>query len=113
MRCLQRGDESEEESDGGRGEAPAHCVFAEASARQLARGPDSVVSLCRLVYGGAVALQRQVLHGGGLLDVMRSIFLDFLSTWIMFRRRLPRQDKVGSRGNSAFRGSAALSVYPC
>ena len=36
MRCLRRGDESEEESNGGCGEAPARCVFAVASARQLA-----------------------------------------------------------------------------
>jgi len=41
------------------------------------------------------------LHGGGLLDVMRSVFLDFLSTEIMFRRQLLRQDKVGSHGNLA------------
>ena len=36
VRCLQRGDESEEESNGGCGEAPARCVFVVATARQLA-----------------------------------------------------------------------------
>lgn len=34
MRCLRRGDESEEESNGGCGEAPARCVFVVATARQ-------------------------------------------------------------------------------
>ena len=70
MRCLRRGDESEEESNGGCGVAPARCVIAVVTTRQPARGPDSVVSLCRTVYGGAAALWRQVLHGGGLLGVV-------------------------------------------
>ena len=48
-------------------------------ARQPARGPDSVVSLYQMVFGGAAALWRQVLHSGGLLGVVRSVFLDFLS----------------------------------
>lgn len=46
-----RGDESEVESNGGCGETPARCVIVVATARQLARGPDSVVSLCQ-VKGG-------------------------------------------------------------
>jgi len=36
VRCLRRGDESEVESNGGCGEAPARCVFVVATARQLA-----------------------------------------------------------------------------
>jgi hypothetical protein len=76
--CLRRGDESEE-SDGGRGEAPACCVFAEASARQPARGPNSVVSLCRGVGIVAAALRRRVPHGGDLFSAGLSIFLVFSS----------------------------------
>jgi hypothetical protein len=48
--------------------------------KQPVRGPDLVVSLHRMVYGGAAALQLQVLHGGGLLGVVQYVFLDFLST---------------------------------
>ena len=36
VRCLRRGDESEEVSNGECGEAPTRCVFAVATARQLA-----------------------------------------------------------------------------
>ena len=59
---------------------PPRCVIAVVTARQPARGTDLVVSLCRMVYGTTAALRRQVLHGGGLRDVVRSVFLDFLST---------------------------------
>ena len=67
-------------SNSGCGEAPARLCLCGATARQPARGPDSVVSLCQMVFGGAAALRRQVLHSGGLLGVVRSVFLDFLST---------------------------------
>jgi len=66
-------------SNGGRGEAPVRCVFAMATARQPARGPDSVVPLCRTVDYIAAALWRQVLHGGGLLGAGLSVSLVFLS----------------------------------
>ena len=56
------------------------CVIAVVTVRQPARGSDSVVSLCQMVFGGAAALRRQVLHSGGLLGMVRSVFLDFLST---------------------------------
>ena len=76
--CLRRCDESEE-SDGGRDEAPARCVFVAVSARQPARGPDSVVPLRRTVDSVAAALWRQVLLGCGLLGAGLSVSLIFLS----------------------------------
>ena len=80
MRCLWRGDESEEESNGGCGEAPARCVFVVATARRHECGPDSVVPPCQMMYDVATALRRQVLHGGGLLGAMLSVPLVSLST---------------------------------
>jgi hypothetical protein len=77
--CLRLGDESEVESDGGRGEAPARCVLAVATARQPTRGPYSVVSLCRMVGTVVAALRRRVLHGGGLFGAELSVFLLSLS----------------------------------
>ena len=44
MRCLRRGDESEEESNGGCGKAPACCVFVATTERRPACGPGSMVS---------------------------------------------------------------------
>lgn len=58
VRCLQRRDESEEGSNGGCGEPPARCVIAVVTARQPARGTDSVVLLCQMVCGVAGALRR-------------------------------------------------------
>ena len=55
------------------------CVFAVATARQPARGPDSVVPLRRTVDSVAAALWRQVLLGGGLLGAGLSVSLVFLS----------------------------------
>ena len=55
------------------------CVFAVATARQPARGPDSVVPLRRTVDSVAAALWRRVLHGGGLLGAGLSVFLFSLS----------------------------------
>nr|TKW19796.1 hypothetical protein SEVIR_4G043004v2 [Setaria viridis] len=46
-----RGDESEVESNCGCGEAPARCFIMVATARQSARGLDSVVSLCQVECG--------------------------------------------------------------
>ena len=66
-------------SNGGRGEAPVRCVFAMATARQPARGPDSVVPLRRTVDSVAAALWRQVLLGCGLLGAGLSVSLVFLS----------------------------------
>ena len=68
-------------SNGGCGEAPARCVFAVVTVRQPREVQIRWFSLYRMVYGGAMALRRQVLHGGGLLGVVRYVFLDFLSTW--------------------------------
>ena len=69
-------------SSGGCGEAPVRCVFAVVKARQPARGPDSMVfTLSDGVCWGSGTTGRQVLHSGGLLGVVRSVFLDFLSTW--------------------------------
>ena len=79
MRCLLHGDESEEEVQRRVRRGPARLCLCGATARQPARGPDSVVSLCQMVFGGAAALRRQILHSGGLLGVVRSVFLDFLS----------------------------------
>ena len=79
MRCLLHGDESKEEVQRQVRRGIAHCVIAVVTARLPARSPDSVVSLCQMVFGGAAALRRHVLHSGGLLGVVRSVFLDFLS----------------------------------
>nr|TKW36290.1 hypothetical protein SEVIR_2G431100v2 [Setaria viridis] len=70
-----RGDETEVESNGGCGEAPASCLIAVATARQPARGPDSVVSLCQVERDVAAALQQRVPHGGGLLGVVQLFLL--------------------------------------
>ena len=56
---------------------PTCCVFAASSARQPARGPDSVVPLCWTVVTVAAALRRWVPHGGGLFGAGLSIFLVF------------------------------------
>ena len=61
------------ESDGRQSETPVRCVFAMATARQPARGPDSVVPLRRTVDSVAAALWRRVLHGGGLLGAGLSV----------------------------------------
>ena len=61
-----------------------------------------------MVYGGAAALWRQVPHGGGLLGVVQSGFLDFFRRGIVFRRRLSGQEKVGSRAILA-----CSAVVPC
>ena len=55
------------------------CVFAMATARQPARGPDSVVPLRPTVDSVAAVLWRSVLHGGGLLGAGLSVSLVFLS----------------------------------
>jgi len=81
VRCLRRGDESEKESNGGCGEAPARCVFVVATARRPACGSGSVVPPCQMMYDVATALRRQVPHGGGLLGAVLSVPLVTLSTW--------------------------------
>ena len=68
------------ESNGGCGEAPARCVLVVATARQPARGLDSVVSFCQAECGAAAALRRRIPHGGGLLGVVQSASFGFLST---------------------------------
>jgi hypothetical protein len=67
------------ESNGGCDEAPARCVIMVATMRQPARGPDLVLSFCRMVCGVAAALRRRVPHGGGLLGAVRSVSLVSLS----------------------------------
>jgi hypothetical protein len=51
-----RGDESEVESNGGCGKSPACCVIMVATARQPARGLNSVVSFRQVECGDASAL---------------------------------------------------------
>lgn len=46
-----------------------------ATARQPVRGPDSVVPLCQVECGAAVALQRRVPHNGSLLGAVQSASL--------------------------------------
>jgi len=73
------------------------CVFAMATARQPARGPDSVVPLRRTVDYVAAALWRRVLHGGGLLGAGLSVSLVFLSVLDRAWWRLHVQEKVDCR----------------
>ena len=80
VRCLLHGDESEEKVQRRMRRGPRALCFRGGDGEAAARGPDSMVSLCQMVFAGAAALQRQVLHSGGLLGVVRSVFLDFLST---------------------------------
>ena len=61
-----RGDESEVESNGGCGEAPARLCLCE-TARQPVRGPDLVLSSCQVECNSAAVLRQWVSHGGGLL----------------------------------------------
>ena len=68
------------------------CVFTMATARQPARGPDSVVPLRRMVDSVAAALWCQVLHGGGLLGAGLSVSLIFLS---VLDRALVATSRVG------------------
>ena len=52
-------------------------VFAASSARQPARGPDSVVPLCQTVGTVAAALRRWVPHDGGMFGAGLSISFVF------------------------------------
>ena len=97
---FPRGDESKVGSNGGSGEAPARCVIAVATARQPVRGPDSVVSSCKVVGGVAAALRRRVLHSGVLLGAVRSASFGSLSTQgcVCRFRRLYGRNVGGCRG---------------
>nr|TKW06422.1 hypothetical protein SEVIR_7G241700v2 [Setaria viridis] len=54
------------ESNSRCGEAPAHCTIVVATTRQPARDPDS------MECGAAVAVQRRVPYGSGLLNTVQS-----------------------------------------
>ena len=107
--CLLRGDKSEE-SDGGRGEAPARCVFAAASVRQPARGPDSVVPLCRTV--GTVAAATTAWGPAWRWPVRcRAICFHcfLLRLWTARWRRLQVQKKVVCRTGLVLSGQCLSS----
>ena len=54
--CMVTG--ARRRSNGGCGEAPVRCVIVVVTARQPARGPDSMVLLCQMVFAGVAALWR-------------------------------------------------------
>ena len=67
-----------------------------------------MVSLRQMVFAGAAALRRQVLHSGGLLGVVRSVFLNFLSTRDRVLTVTSRQKKVGCHENFAYSATVTL-----
>lgn len=70
VRCLWRGDENEEESNGGHGgEAPCIVFFTVATTKQPVCGMDSMVQLCWMM-SDVVAQRQRVLHDGGLLGAI-------------------------------------------
>jgi hypothetical protein len=82
-RCFLRGVEREVEFNGGCGEAPARCVVAVATVRQVVRGPNPVFfPLHRVDCDVAAVSRRRVLHGGGLLGAVVSASFD------SYRRRV-------------------------
>jgi len=85
-------------SNGGCGEAPACCVIAVVTARQHARGPDSVVfALSDGVWWG-----KRHYGDRSCIAVAFLVWCGLFSSTsyrhrIVFRRRLFGQEKVGSR----------------
>ena len=60
------------------------------------------------MFGGAAALQRQVLLSGGLLGVVRSVFVNFLSTRDRVSMVTSRQKKVDCHENFAYSATVTL-----
>ena len=85
-------------SNGGCGEAPARCVIAVVTARQPARGPDSVVlALSDGVWWGQRHYGDRSRMAVAYPVWCGPVFSTSYRRGIVFRRRLFGQEKVGSR----------------
>lgn len=82
-----RGDKSEVESNGRRGETPTYLCYRGVDCEAAREGSDLVISLCQMECGVVAALQRRVPHCDVLLGAVRSV-LSWVPVVVRSRREV-------------------------